>query len=655
MPVMRSRPRTSAWGRAWGRDFRVALVVLLVTKIVLGVALGRMDAFHSVFQSFVKLPLFVGSDILGAALLASLIALLASPLRFLGRERAATALSLVLQPLHALFAALSAFNIVFMGGPINKQGIDLAFVGGGGDLSERISTTVGSALTFFTPLVNASLVAIMLFSLLVWWQAPRFWSPLTPLAARFMRRCLVFSVLLTVIVMPRLMSGEIGGIRIYTFGLEKSPGVGLIGSYLMPHLRSGTSRVPVEGDPFRLDLKAEHASLDGPPIQGATPRKTSVLVVLMESAGGPFVDREDGGLSPMPFLRKLGERPGGLRFKHHYSTWSLTTKALFSIICSEYPYPSYQPITQINPRVPCESLSEVLHADGYRTSFVTSQRLGYDELAGFLANRDFDHVVDANAMPGSEGAWRGKWGIDELVTARHVLDWVAETPEQPFFSIYLQLAGHHPYIASRAQEAKPEGERVAEYLRALGTADDAIRLIVEGLEAQGRLDDTLLIVLSDHGEGHGHQAGRNVYESVIRVPLVMFGPQLRGAEGEIDTVTGHVDVAPTLLSLLGMAPPRTMKGRDLTTSREANVVFFGGRPPKEQFGLTDGRWKYFIEDGVVERLFDRLRDPGETRNLVSKQPEIAAAFKARVAHWRAHGEALIEDYTALKAAALQEK
>ena len=651
-PEAWSPDRRPEWRRAWGRDFLTALIVLLTHKILLWVTLGRMDAFHSVFKSFGKLPLFVGSDVLGAALLASLIALLASPLRALGMARAAKAVSLVLQPLHSLFSAMAAFNVVFMGGLINKQAIDLAFVGGGADLGERLEATVGSALTFFTPSVNAALVATMAFSLLVWWQLPGVTPRLSPLAYRFARRGFVSSAFLTVLVMPRLMSGEIGGLRIYTAGLEKSPSVELIGSYLMPMLRSGTARVAVEGDPFRLDLKASYETLEAPVIRGSREQRTSVVLVLMESVGAPFVDSPK---TAMPFLRELGERAGAVRFLHHYSTWSLTTKALFSIICSEYPYPSYLPITRVNPRIPCESLSEILHGEGYRTAFISSQRLGYDELEWFLANRAFDHVVDANAMPGRDGAWFGKWGVDELVTAAHVLDWVKTEPEKPFFAIYNQLAGHHPYIASREQEANPEGERVAEYLRALGTADDGIRLLVEGLEAQGRLDDTLLIVVSDHGEGHGRQAGRNVYESVIKVPLVMYGPQLRGAEtgsgNEVDVVTGHVDIAPTLLSLLGMEPPFTMKGRDLRESTEADVVFFGGRPPKQQFGLTDGPWKYIIEDDVVERLFDRRRDPEEGHNLISEHPQMAKAFKARIAHWLAHSEALIEDYTALKEAA----
>jgi arylsulfatase A-like enzyme len=134
----------------------------------------------------------------------------------------------------------------------------------------------------------------------------------------------------------------------------------------------------------------------------------------------------------------------------------------------------------------------------------------------------------------------------------------------------------------------------------------------------------------------------------MRVPLVVSGPQLRGASRRVSTVTSHLDVAPTMLGLLSVPVPITMKGRDLSRDRAATLVPFKSRPPASQIGLRDGAFKYVHtgETGARE-LFDLSRDPGEKENLAASHAALIRQYDERLAGWEAHSATLIEGYASI--------
>src|SRR5262249_4161699 len=144
---------------------------------------------------------------------------------------------------------------------------------------------------------------------------------------------------------------------------------------------------------------------------------------------------------------------------------------------------------------------------------------------------------------------------------------------------YNMAAGHHPYEYPGSPSGRwLDADREADAQRAtLGFVDDRLRQLVEGLRSQQLLGSTLLLIASDHGPGSGPAGlGRirdaSIYEGSVHVPLVMSGPQLASAAGAVTLPTGHIDLAPTVLGLLGLDPPATMKGRDLTRNHEPRVI-----------------------------------------------------------------------------------
>jgi arylsulfatase A-like enzyme len=285
--------------------------------------------------------------------------------------------------------------------------------------------------------------------------------------------------------------------------------------------------------------------------------------------------------------------------------------------------------------------------------------VAFDRASRFFKHRKLDRLVDRNRIPEAQTAWRNNWSIDERVMVKAMFSWLDDRRAQgrtaPFFVHYNFVAGHHPYEVpgfSLPQGATPAEESAAQ-ARTLRFVDDRLREIVEGLRQRGLLEDTLIAVVSDHGPGSGRPGmGRvrdaSVYEGSVHVPFVLYGPQLDGAAGEVAFTTNHLDVAPTLLGLVGLAAPTTMKGRDLRVDDGPRLAIMSTRPPLSQLGVVAGRWKlvHWQETGVSE-LFDVHADPAESRDLSDQRRDVVNTLVTAGRGWQRHSRHLIENYAAV--------
>jgi len=638
------------------RNGVAAAVVLLAFKLALVIDnIAGTEGFAPGLALAAKSLLFLGNDLIGAGLVAVVATLLAWPLRAVGRARLGHGVALFLQAAHGGLVAVSFFTTVYVGGPLNREVLELSSLASDGNAEAGARGALWSSIALYLgPAQLGGVLVGVVLPVAVYLLAPR-------LVARLGRRVKLvllavagLAAALTALVLPWLVNGHLLGIRVHTYGLERSPGLVLAGSYVKPLLAGlGRDRVAA-GAGFVFDFSpVERAGYptEPSPLRAATARRSNVILVALESVGAVY---SDGQGDVMPYVRGARARPGSVYLARHHTVWPQTMKAFFSVFCSELPYPYYQSITAVNPAIPCVSLSEVLHAEGYDTALITSADLAYDRKMRFFRHRAFDHVVDMKSLPGRAGAWGDSWGIEETVAVRHVLDWAAARRGRPFFVFYEMFTAHHPYNACAEHERHPLAERPA-YDRALRYIDDRVRELADGLARLGLAGDTLLVAFGDHGEGFGqHPGGKShgpkVWDEVVRVPAMLEGPQLAGLTGEVASPTSHLDLAPTILGLLGIPAPCTMKGRNLVAADEPRVVLFGGRPPGAQRGLLDGRWKYVEEEDGPRMLFDTATDAGERIDRIAGREAQAAAYRARLDAWRGFSETLIESYASVLAA-----
>ena len=198
---------------------------------------------------------------------------------------------------------------------------------------------------------------------------------------------------------------------------------------------------------------------------------------------------------------------------------------------------------------------------------------------------------------------------------------------------------HGPY-----QPPEPFRSRLADpYDGEVAFADAQVGRLVNWLEAGGLVDRTLVVVAGDHGEGlgeHGESAhGVLLYDSTIRVPLIVSLPTRVAAGRRVAAVVSLVDVLPTLLELLGWSVPDAISGTSF-----AGALAGDDLPPRSSYARSDyaldhfgwarleslatDRWKYI--DAPHAELYQRGEDPGELRNRVNERPEVVAALRAEL-------------------------
>ena len=243
---------------------------------------------------------------------------------------------------------------------------------------------------------------------------------------------------------------------------------------------------------------------------------------------------------------------------------------------------------------------------------------------------------DAGAIGGRR---ESSFGVDEESAVARILAWIDGLGRgERFLVTYLPIAGHHPYETPRPGPF-PEAEEIDRYRNALHYADSAIGVLLDGLEARGRLERTLLVLLGDHGEAfHQHEGNYghtfHIWEENVRVPLFIAarGSAIR-EEIRVARAASLVDIAPTVLDLLGLAPPGAMEGVSLLEPRPRMALFFTDYS-LHLLGLRDGPWKLIHElESGRSKLFDLAADPGEREDLSARHPARVEAYRARLLEW----------------------
>ncbi len=154
--------------------------------------------------------------------------------------------------------------------------------------------------------------------------------------------------------------------------------------------------------------------------------------------------------------------------------------------------------------------------------------------------------------------------------------------------------------------------------------DGCFGQLLDGLQKLGIANDTAILLTGDHGEGlyehgyMGHAWGH--YEEVSAVPLVVFGAGLTAKPGsKIDVVTGHVDIVPTVLDLVGVKPSEKVQGISLLPMVQTQGVWTPRVLSLEygrSYALRARQWKYIVDYAGNEQVFDLQKDPGEKHDLV---------------------------------------
>jgi arylsulfatase A-like enzyme len=354
-------------------------------------------------------------------------------------------------------------------------------------------------------------------------------------------------------------------------------------------------------------------------------------MVILESTGAQYLRSYGAPDDPMPTLTALSTR--AVQVESAYAVYPESVKGLFAVLCSQAP--AFDVSVQAHAAAPCTPFAQVLSRAGYRTALFHSGRFGYLGMDALIARQGFDTREDAAAIGGNV---ESSFGVDEPATVARMLSWIDDLDRtRPFFLLYMPVAGHHPYATPTAGPFADPGELGA-YKNALRHGDQSLQTLVEGLHTRGLDGQTMVVMFGDHGEAFGQHDGNHghtifTYEENVRVPLVIAIPGVTTGPTRARQVASVIDIAPTILDLVGLPRPADYQGVSLL-SGQARLALFYTDYALGWVGLRDGCWKYLLEiDANRSRLFDVCADPEETRDRASEPAARVGTYRERALGW----------------------
>jgi arylsulfatase A-like enzyme len=374
----------------------------------------------------------------------------------------------------------------------------------------------------------------------------------------------------------------------------------------------------------------------------------------------------------------------------------LTTPSHAAVLSSTYPATNKALGNQYLFKEGFSTLSQILNRRrGYRcaafiSGFPLDRRFGLSRGFHVYDDRFFRHTgIWRNSLLQILARFKSGGAIERRAddTTNAALEWLRANREGRFFLWIHYFDPHAPYEApppfdemyrntlpvrpavsaeeknsifralgrkGGAAEAGPDNlnRPVEQYLGEISYVDHQIARIFSLLRDAGLWHDTLVVFTSDHGESlteHDYlfQHGEFLYEPSVSVPLIIKRPG--GAAGglRIEESVQLIDIAPTVLGVLGIQPPSTFQGRDLLPLMSGRNAGSAGRPafientdrtpqyrPRKLRAVRTKHWKYIFspDDGAAE-IYNLADDPGETVNLAGQADEMGARLKAWMDRW----------------------
>lgn len=338
----------------------------------------------------------------------------------------------------------------------------------------------------------------------------------------------------------------------------------------------------------------------------------------------------------------------GVRFSNAYSPVPITLPAHSVILTGTYPMRTGMHDfsgNRLNASQP--TLATVLREKGYATgavmgSAVLDSRFGLNRGFDFYYDHfDFSRLdernLDAMERPGTE-------------VVNEALGWLDGHRRKPFLLWVHLYDAHHPYTPPPPYAQK---YRNRPYDGEIAFVDAQVGRVTNYLKQKGLYDRTLIVVVSDHGEGlgeHGEKThGFFIYNTTLHVPLIIKLPA--GATRQklvVNEAANLADLLPTILEIAGVRSPKEVQGRSLVAAMHATASATPSEHyaetylPRIHFNWSELRGvrfrQYHFIDAPRPELYDLSADPRELKNVYAERRAVSNELRKRLGQ-------LIEKYT----------
>lgn len=290
-----------------------------------------------------------------------------------------------------------------------------------------------------------------------------------------------------------------------------------------------------------------------------------------------------------------------------YSLLPHTSKALTAIHCGITPPPDHENTEADQGSLPLPCLPELLGEQGYSTAFFQSATENFERRRLTAANLGFDHFTSVDTMSKAGFFKANYFGYEDDIMLEPARQWLDSVGDSPFMLSMLTVTGHHDY--------KLEGYEVIDfvddpllnaYLNSIHYQDAFVGHVIDLFKEIGLYDDTVFVVVGDHGEGFGEhrvfQHDNTIYEEGIRIPYLILDPRAEGVR--LDEPANQLAILPTAVDMIGF---------DLVSAHDYQPSLVSGEP---QGPLVATCWERGSCTAVIDGDLKLVHHFGDRRDEV---------------------------------------
>jgi arylsulfatase A-like enzyme len=329
------------------------------------------------------------------------------------------------------------------------------------------------------------------------------------------------------------------------------------------------------------------------------------------------------------------------------------------------------------------TLAEILAAEGYRTGAVVTNHFlqagrgfeqgfqGYDDQV-FRSRQEYaQNVVDRVDLMTLERPsepffyWvhflDPHWPYDAPDQAVKLFDPAYEGPFTVFADVDSQKVTRGEIIFQNTLDREVRRHVQASYLAEVRYMDDQLRRMMIMLKNRGFLENTIVVVTSDHGESMGehdyfYAHGETLYQGTVMIPAFIHFPKKLDA-GRVGGIVSNADLAPTILDLLRIEPPAGLDGTSIagevrsrrrsprtSAPMESDYQLIYPENPRFHIQGPKGKWRAVVSNGFKliripnpaaneHELYDLTYDVLERRNVYDAMPEKVAEMAPLLDAW----------------------
>ncbi len=237
----------------------------------------------------------------------------------------------------------------------------------------------------------------------------------------------------------------------------------------------------------------------------------------------------------------------------------------------------------------------------------------------FLLENGFDRIYSQLDYPSEKIA--NVYGVQDDFLLEYSLERLNETAagEKPFLSVILTISNHSPYIIPKeyANIADTDDKKITRF------TDDALRNFMENASKQQWYENTIFVLLGDHGKTLPQAQKYDMPIDRSHIPLIIYSKLFEDTPRRFDNFCGQIDIFPTLLGVLNMPYTNRSLGIDLQKEQRPYIYFASDN----RLGCINKDYFYIRDIAAKADLLHDLHD-AEYKNIMEREDSIGQVMKS---------------------------